>query len=233
MLKQNKKYITDTRGFTLLELLVVLILIIIILGAGMPTLFEAGRLFRYRQDMVQIKTYLEEARSMAINNRAELDGAIFGVDTNFDGVPAPGGADGDVIPFAYVFELEPATNSTSMTLRIYADFSNDQEYGADDILIKEKELPANYTWETEGEVYPPGSSTPINTANPPYSHSFAFHPPFGDMTIWDDNPQGANEYAQLTVIAESDDFDRSFSVRGYQATGAIIYAEDLNELSSQ
>lgn len=220
-----------SQGFTLLEILVVVTLIIILVGAGVPTLFEAGKIFRFKKDMATIANFFDNARSAAINNRAIEEGADLGVDTNFDGIPPTPNPNittnpGDTVPFLYVFEIT-RDSSDDILLRLYADYSNDQEYGVNDIIVEEETIAGGaYEWDFQGELYPLDGSSTIFEPDPDFSYNFAFAPPFGELTIWDESTSAPRYYGAILVFIFSDKLNRETVFAALQNTGAIMYNEE-------
>ncbi|MBT6068845.1 hypothetical protein HOG48_03745 [Candidatus Peregrinibacteria bacterium] len=214
----------NKNAFTLLELLIVTIVIIIILGAGVPTLFRAAEIFSFKKDTATVKIFFDEVRSAALNNKSLPEAASFGVDTNYDGIPTDPSQPGDTVPFHYVLDLAYSAADEEMTLRLYAAFSEDHTYGGysgNDILIKEKTISGDYNWEFVGT----SDGEELDAENSSDIYSFEFQPPFGDLQILDSS-DAENYYDNLTFTLNSPELMRAYSVYVIRNTGVVMYSEE-------
>lgn len=207
-------------AFTLIELLIVVSIMTILVGVGSPVMFKASRIFRFRNDTVLIKGMMDEMRSAAINLRAIPEAATAGpssacssinepgFDTNYDGVC------GDTVPFNYIFEMN-YIGVNDLTIRTYADFSNDQIYGVDDILISEKEIVGDYSFDYDFSFI----ATPLTTNNASnfgyMTYAYAFSPQSGESAIWFYNNFTNNSISDLhmtTFNMTQNNLGREFSL---------------------
>lgn len=173
----KKRKQTQQSAFTLIEILLVVSIIGILAGAGLPALGKALKIYRFKANANQVQAFLYEARHAAISKREASENPQ-SVDTNFDGDNT------DLTPFAYVFEISHGVASAPVTLRTYADFDLDSATSniyssanplGTDVLLDQKIFNASQLQITYTGRYDFTSTTTISEfpANKTYSFSYA------------------------------------------------------------
>lgn len=127
--KNKTKNNHQLTGFTLIELVVVITLIIILFAAGITGLITSQRSFIFNNAYQQVISMVREARSLAVSAKAQPDYTDYDQDgLDYQTTPQNGGPD-QVTPAHYGVYINTAENTITLFADTHKSNSSTQQEG--------------------------------------------------------------------------------------------------------
>ena len=142
-MKQIRRRLANTRGFTFIELLVVSALLLILASAAMPlakVTMQRQREAELRRNLREIRTAIDKFKDAvdtgqigSTDVRAGSEGYPPDLETLVEGVSVAGDASGRKLKFLRRVPIDPMTNSTEWGMRSYQDRPDSTSFGGQNV----------------------------------------------------------------------------------------------------